>query len=131
MLQDMFKDVIQGALNGELDDYLRYSKYDFKNKLTDNSRNGFYDKTINSNIGQLNLNIPRDRKGDFEPTIIKKCQNSIADIEDKIFFMVSKGMSMRDISLQIQDIYGIEMSHESISKITDKILPIDLLQNLK
>ena len=51
MLQDMFKDVIQGALNGELDGYLGYSKYDFKNKLTDNSRNGFYDKTINSNIG--------------------------------------------------------------------------------
>ena len=51
MLQDMFKDVIQGALNGELDDHLGYSKYDFKNKLTDNSRNGFYDKTINSNIG--------------------------------------------------------------------------------
>ena len=97
----MFKDVIQGALNGELDDHLGYSKYDFKNKLTDNSRNGFYDKTINSNIGQLNLNIPRDRKGDFEPTIIKKGQNSIADIEDKIFFMVSKGISMRDISLQI------------------------------
>lgn len=122
-LKDIFKDIIQEKLELELDTTLGYSKNEVTNRETINSRNGYNKKTIKSEFGELEINIPRDRKGEFEPQIIPKHQRNVSGIEDKVISLYGKGMSTRDIGEQIQDIYGINMSAETVSKITDKIMP--------
>lgn len=128
-IQDLFKETIaefmENGLEAELDDELGYSKYDYKNKTTDNSRNGHSSKTLRTSFGDVEVSVPRDRSGEFEPQILKKNQTSISqDIEEKILSMYAKGMTTGDIEAHIQDIYGIGVSDTTISRITDKILPI-------
>lgn len=128
-LQDIFKDAIaeffENGLDAELEDTLGYSKYDYKNKKTDNSRNGRSNKTLRTSFGDVNVSVPRDRKGEFEPQLLRKNQTSISqDIEEKILSMYAKGMTTSDIESHIQEIYGLEVSDTTISRITDKILPI-------
>lgn len=82
MLKDLLGETLQGMLEAEMDDHLGYSKYDYKNKETDDSRNGYSPKTVTSSMGTIDLDIPRDRKGDFEPQIVKKNQTDISNIED-------------------------------------------------
>ena len=84
MLKDLLGDTLQGMLEAEMDDHLGYSKYDYKNKETDDSRNGYSPKTVTSSMGTIDLDIPRDRKGDFEPKIVKKNQTDISNIEDQV-----------------------------------------------
>lgn len=117
-------ETIQEVLEGELESELGYSKYDYKNKETNNSRNGYSKKTVQSSQGEIELKIPRDRKGEFEPELIKKHQMDISGIEDKILFMYSQGTSTRDIEKAMQEIYGIEVDDTKISRITDKVLPL-------
>jgi len=117
-------ETIQEVLEGELENELGYSKYDYKNKDTDNSRNGYSKKTVQSSEGEIELRIPRDRKGEFEPEIVKKHQLDISGIEDKILFMYSQGTSTRDIEKAMREMYGIEVDDTKVSKITDKILPL-------
>lgn len=101
------------------------SKYDYKNKDTDNSRNGHSSKTLRTSFGDGEVSVPRDRKGEFEPQVLKKNQTSISqDIEEKILSMYAKGMTTGDIETHIQDIYGISVSDSTVSRITDKILPV-------
>lgn len=128
-IQDLFKETIaefmENGLEAELEDELGYSKYDYKNKDTANSRNGHSGKTLRTSFGDVNVSIPRDRKGEFEPQVLKKNQTSISqDIEEKILSMYAKGMTTSDIEMHIQDIYGISVSDTTVSRITDKILPI-------
>lgn len=128
-IQDLFKETIaefmENGLDAELDDELGYSRYDYKNKATDNSRNGRSSKTLRTSFGDVEVAVPRDRKGEFEPQLLKKNQSSIsADIEEKILSMYAKGMTTSDIESHIRDIYGIEVSDTTVSRITDKILPI-------
>ena len=128
-IQNLFKETIaefmEAGLDAELDEELGYSKYDYRNKKTDNSRNGHSQKTLRTSFGDVEVDIPRDRKGEFEPQLIKKHQTSISqDIEEKILSMYAKGMTTSDIETHIQDIYGVEVSDTTISRITDKILPI-------
>lgn len=122
-MKNMFKDILQEMLEAELDNHLGYVKHDVANKETDNSRNGHNTKTVKSKFGNLEMEIPRDRKGEFEPKIIGKYQRDVAGIEDKVISLYSRGMSTRDINEQIRDIYGIEISAEMVSRITDRILP--------
>lgn len=97
----------------------------YKNKNTDNSRNGHSGKTLRTSFGNVELSVPRDRKSEFEPQLLKKNQTSISqDIEEKIISMYAKGMSTDDISDHIRDIYGISVSDTTVSRITDKILPL-------
>lgn len=124
MLKDLLSDTLQGMLETELDDELGYSRYDYKNKDTDNSRNGYSKKTVTSSVGDIDLDIPRDRNGEFEPQIVKKNQTDISSIEDQVLSMYAKGMTTRDISDHLMSVYGIEASSTMISKMTDKILPI-------
>ena len=99
----------------ELDDQLGYSRYDYKNKDTDNSRNGHSDKTLRTSFGDVEVSVPRDRKGEFEPKVLKKKQTSVSqDIEEKILSMYAKGMTTSDIEAHIQDIYGVEVSDSLI-----------------
>ena len=128
-IQNLFKETIaefmENGLDAELDDELGYTKYDYKNKSTDNSRNGHSSKTLRTSFGDVEVSVPRDRKGEFNPLLLKKNQTSISqDIEEKILSMYAKGMTTSDIEEHIRDIYGIEVSDTTVSRITDKILPV-------
>ena len=114
-IQNLFKETIaefmENGLEAELDDELGYSRYDYRNKSTDNSRNGHSSKTLRTSFGDVEVSVPRDRKGEFEPQILKKNQTSIRqDIEEKILSMYAKGMTTGDIEAHIHDIYGISVS---------------------
>ena len=127
-IQNLFKETIaefmQGSLEAELDEELGYEPYDVKNKNTENSRNGHSKKTLRTSMGKVEIDIPRDRNGDFEPKILPKNQTSISqDMESKIISMYAKGMSVSDIEKHIRDIYGLEISDTTVSRITDKVLP--------
>ena len=124
MLKDLLGETLQGMLEAEMDDHLGYSKYDYKNKETDDSRNGYSPKTVTSSMGTIDLDIPRDLKGNFEPQIVKKNQTDISNIEDQVLSMYAKGMTTRDISAHLKDVYGVDASAEMISHMTDRILPI-------
>lgn len=127
-IQNLFKETIaefmENGLEAELDEELGYDRYDHKNKQTDNSRNGHSKKRLKTSFGETEIDIPRDRNGEFEPQLLKKNQTSISgDIEEKILSMYAKGMSTGDIETHIRDIYGIDVSDTTVSRITDKILP--------
>lgn len=128
-VQDLFKEmvstVLENGLEAELDEELGYSKYDYRNKQTDNSRNGYSEKTMKTSFGDMDISIPRDRKGDFDPQLIKKQQTTLSgDIEEKVLSMYAKGMTTSDIESHIREIYGIDVSDSTISRVTDKILPV-------
>jgi transposase-like protein len=128
-VQELFKDMVamtlENGLEGELDEELGYTKYDYRNKQTDNSRNGYSEKTLKSSLGEMEIAVPRDRKGEFEPQLVKKNQTTLSgDIEEKILSMYAKGMTTADIEAHIRDIYGLSVSDSTISRVTDKILPI-------
>lgn len=128
-IQNLFKETIaefmEDGLETELDDELGYSRYDYCNKNTENSRNGHSSKTLRTSFGDVEVAVPRDRKGKFEPQLLKKNQTSISqDIEEKILSMYAKGMTTGDIEAHIQDIYGVNVSDTTVSRITDKILPV-------
>lgn len=128
-IQDVFKmmvgEILENGLEGELDDELGYSKYDYRNKESDNSRNGYSNKTLKTSFGETEIKVPRDRNGEFEPQLVKKYQTTLTgDIEEKIISMYAKGMTTKDIESHIQEIYGLECSDTTISRITDKILPV-------
>ena len=128
-LRDVFKlmvgEILENGLEGELDDELGYSKYDYRNKEGENSRNGYSKKTIKTSFGDAEIKVPRDRNGEYEPQLVKKHQTTLTgDIEEKILSMYAKGMTTSDIESHIQEIYGLECSDTTISRITDKILPV-------
>lgn len=125
VFKEMVGEVLENGLEAKLDDELGYSKYDYRNKDTENSRNGYSRKSVKTSAGPVEIAIPRDRNGDFEPQIIKKNETSLTgDIEEKIMSMYAKGMTTNDISAHIQDIYGIDVSDSLVSRVTDKILPV-------
>jgi len=124
MLKDMFGDAIAEMLEAELEEDLGYTRYDYKNKRTTNSRNGFSKKKVRSNYGDTEIKVPRDRDGEFEPKIVKKNQSTLPSIEDQVLSMYAKGMTTTDIEKHLESIYGIEATPELISRITDKILPL-------
>ena len=125
IMRDMMSIIMEGALDQEMDEELGYSKYDYRNKETDNSRNGHSQKTMHTSYGDMEIDIPRDRKGEFEPQIVKKYQNTVTqDMEEKIISMYAKGMTTNDIESHMRELYDIEISDSTISRITDKILPI-------
>ncbi len=124
LVKELTAGLIQECMDAELEEELGYSRYDYKNKRTDNSRNGSYKKTVSSSQGEIDLKVPRDRNGDYEPQIVKKHQMDVSEIEDKILFLYSQGTSTRDIERTMQEMYGIEVDATRVSKITDKILPV-------
>ena len=128
-IQELFKEALagfmEGSLESELDSELGYEPYDVKNKATDNSRNGHSKKTLRTSMGKVDIEVPRDRNGEFEPKILPKNQTSISqDMENKIISMYAKGMSTSDIEDHIRDIYGLDISDTIVSRITDKVLHV-------
>jgi Transposase and inactivated derivatives len=125
LYKEMVGSVLENSLEGELEEELGYSKYDYRNKDTDNCRNGHSEKTVRSSFGEIELSVPRDRKGEYEPQIVKRHQTSLSeDIEEKILSMYAKGMSTGDIEAHIGEIYGLSVSDSTVSRVTDKILPV-------
>ena len=127
-IQQLFRETIaefmESGLDAEMDEQLGYDRYDVKGKETDDSRNGHSKKTLRTSFGDTTIQVPRDRKGEFDPVILRKNQTSISqDVEAKIISMYAKGMSTTDIGDHIRDIYGIEVSESTVSRITDKVLP--------
>ena len=124
-IQDALKDLLGGTIKemmeAEMDNHLRYEKS--QRSDSDDYRNGYKEKQVNSSYGSMKIEVPQDRKSTFEPQIVKKRQKDISDIDKKIISMYAKGMTTRQISDTIEDIYGFETSEGFISDVTDKILP--------
>ena len=123
MMKSLFKETLQLVFEAEIEDHLGYSKHNVLGNYTGNSRNGYKPKNIKTKFGNIPLEIPRDRNGQYEPQIVKNYETSINGLEEQIIALYSKGMSTRDIEAHINDIYGVDVSPSLISKITDKLLP--------
>lgn len=124
LLQKLIGGMLGQLLQNEMDEHLGYEKHSALGDHSGNSRNGKTKKNLKSNYGTVELEIPRDRNGNFEPHIIKKHQRSISSFDDKIISMYSKGMTVRDIQSHVQELYGTELSPALISNITDKVMEV-------
>jgi len=123
LLKNLFKGTIEQMLEAEMEEHLGYEKHNIVGNNSGNSRNGYGRKTIKTELGETEIQVPRDRNGEFEPQVIEKRQTRSDDLENRILAMYAKGMSNRDIEDHLRDIYGVEASASLISRITDKILP--------
>lgn len=124
-IQDALKDLLGGTIESmlaaELDNHLGYDEYERSD--SPNARNGKKQKQIRSKYGEMTIDVPQDRNSSFEPKVVKKRQKDISNIEDKIISMYAKGLTTRQISDQVEDIYGFEVSEGMVSDITDRLLP--------
>ena len=123
LLRSLFAGTIEQILEAEMEEHLGYEKHSITGNNSGNSRNGYQRKTVQSEYGESEIAVPRDRKGNFEPHILGKRQTRTDEIEDKVIAMYAKGMTTRDIEDSVREIYGAEVSASLISRITDKILP--------
>ena len=123
VLKQLFADTIEEMLKAELDANLGYERYEPKPEGTTNTRNGSSAKRLRTQYGEVEIAVPRDREGQFEPAVVKKHQTSTVGIEEQILALYAKGTSTRDIQAHLQQIYGLEVSPTLISHVTDKILP--------
>lgn len=122
LLNQLRKRLIERAMDGELTNHLGYDKHSPTGKNTGNSRNGKSSKTLITDDGKLDITVPRDRKGNFSPQIVKKGQRRFTGFDDKIVSMYALGMTTRDIGRHLQDIYGVEVSSSLISEVTDEVI---------
>ena len=120
-IKEFVRRTLKEALEAELEEFLGYGKYERSD--TNNSRNGYSSKTIKTSSGALEIKVPRDRKGEFEPQIVRKRQTMLDEIENQIVALYAKGMSTRDIQEILSEMYGFDISPSLISKITDRLLP--------
>ena len=121
-LRDIFGPMFEAMLQGEMDNHLGYESNDHGPKSTVNRRNGYNSKTLKTTMGEIEIQAPRDRDGSFDPQIIPKRTTDVSGIEEKVLTMYANGMSQRDIADTIEEIYGFEISHETISTITDRVI---------
>jgi putative transposase len=123
LLKELFKGAVETMLEGEMEEHLGYEKHSATGDNSGNTRNGYSQKTLKSEIGETAILVPRDRNGEFEPQVISKRQTRTDDLEHRVLAMYAKGMSTRDIEDHLRDIYGVEASSSLVSRITDKIMP--------
>ena len=124
MLKDLFASTVQEMLEAEMDTHLGYAKHDVKNKEITNSRNGHSaKKTVLSELGDIEVALPRDRQSEFDPLIVKKHQKRMPSIEEQVIALYARGVSTRDIQAHLNQIYGIEISPTLVSNLTDRLLP--------
>jgi putative transposase len=118
---NLFSSTLEQMLEAELTDHLGYEPYEAKGRNSGNSRNGSYSKTVRPSEGDTTIQVPRDRKSEFEPKILEKYASNTSELEEKIIGMYAKGLSTRDIQDMLRDLYGVEVSANTISTITDKV----------
>lgn len=121
-LKDLLGQTLQDMMDAEFNEHMGYDKHNHSSKKN-NYRNGSSNKTVKTSQGNVALNIPRDRNATFDPIIVKKHTRDISDVDSRIINLYARGMSTRDISESVKDIYGINVSASMISQITDKIIP--------
>lgn len=120
LIKQLSKCILERALEAEMQAHLGYDRYE--RNASENARNGSFKKNLTTENGQLELEVPRDRKGSFEPVVVKKKQTRIEGLDDKIISLYAKGMSVSDIKIQMQELYGAEISESLISRITDDVI---------
>lgn len=120
--KDIFRPMFEAMLQGEMNSHLGYESNDHGAKTTENRRNGYTSKKIKTSGGEVDIKVPRDRDTSFEPMLVPKRKKDVSEIEQKVLAMYARGMSQRDISATIEDVYGFEISHDTISQITDCVL---------
>lgn len=126
----LFSETMERLLEAELTEHLGYDPYEAKGRNSGNSRNGYYDKTVRTSGGEAKIRVPRDRRGEFEPAIVRKYAANTSELEEKILALYAKGNSNRDIEALLGDAYGVEVSPQTVSAITDKIWPtVEAWQN--
>lgn len=125
IMRELISTFVEESLKGELDDHLGYGKHDYQAKDTTDSRNGYSKKTVHTSFGDTEVDIPRDRDGDFDPQILPKYASTITkDMEAKIISMYAKGMTTGDIESHMKELYGVEISDSTVSRVTDKVMPM-------
>ena len=117
----LFADTLEQLLDEELTDQLGYEPYEAKGRNSGNNRNGHYGKKVRTSEGDTRIQVPRDRNGEYEPKLLRKYASNTNELEEKIIGLYAKGMSTRDIQDTLQDLYGVEISAQAISTITDKV----------
>lgn len=122
LLQQLTKTVLESALEGEITDHLGYDKHDPAGKDGGNSRNGTRSKTVLTDIGPVEINVPRDREGSFEPAIVKKRQRRLTGVDEMVLSLSAKGLTHGEISAHLAEVYGADVSKTTISTITDKVM---------
>jgi hypothetical protein len=122
LLQQLTKRVIEAAMDGEITDHLGYEKHDPAGKDGGNSRNGSRAKTVLTDVGPVEISVPRDRDGSFEPQIVRKRQRRLTGVEDMVLSLSAKGLTTGEISAHLAEVYGAEVSKQTISTITDKVM---------
>jgi len=124
VLARLFAKTLEQMLEGEITDHLGYDRYEAKGRNSGNSRNGYYGKKVRASTGEQSIQVPRDRQGEFEPQILKRHAHNTNELEEKIISMYAKGMSVRDIQGHLEELYGVDVSSQTISTITDKVWPL-------
>ena len=122
-MKEMFRDVIQQVMEVEMDEALGRERCQRAKNEAPNYRNGYSHKTVKTQLGEIDIKIPRDRQGHYEPQIISKYDRNAEGMEDKILSLYACGMSQRDIAEQIKSLYDVEISPDLVSKISEKIMP--------
>ncbi|MED7787860.1 transposase, partial [Francisella sp. 19X1-34] len=121
LLKQLTKELVEKALEGELKNHLGYEKYKH-NDTSDNYRNGHSTKNLITDQGTLDIKVPRDRQGSFDPQIVSKHQSRIKGLDEKIVSLYAKGISVNDIHIQLKELYGAEISPSLISDITSEVI---------
>ena len=122
LVGDIYKQLVEKMLEGEMDEHLGYAKGDRKSKKTTNSRNGTFSKRLKTDAGEVEIDVPRDRSAEFTPVVVPKHERMSQKVEDAIISFYAKGLTVSDIEEQIAEIYGLKLSKGAISGITDKVL---------
>jgi transposase-like protein len=122
LLTDLTKTVLETALEVEMDDHLGYPKHAVAGNNSGNSRNGTRSKTVLTEVGEVEIEVPRDREGSFEPKIVKKRQRRLAGVDELVISLAAKGLTTGEIAAHFQDVYGAEVSRDTISRITDAVV---------
>jgi transposase-like protein len=122
VLQQLTKRLLESALDGEITDHLGYDKHDPAGRGSGNSRNGARTKTVLTDVGPVEITVPRDRDGSFEPKIVKKRQKRLNGVDEMVISLAAKGLTTGEISAHLAEVYGAELSRQTISTITDKVI---------
>jgi putative transposase len=122
VLQQLTKKLLESALDGEMTDHLGYDRHDPAGRGSGNSRNGTRSKTVLTDVGPVEVTVPRDRDGSFEPKIVKKRQKRLTGVDEMVISLAAKGLTTGEISAHLAEVYGAEVSRQTISTITDKVI---------
>lgn len=122
LLQQLTKRLLESALEGEVTDHLGYDRRDQAGRNGGNSRNGTRSKTVLTEVGPVEIAVPRDRDGSFEPKIVKKRQRRLTGVDEMVISLAAKGLTTREVQAHLAEVYGTDVSRQTISTITDKVL---------